>query len=115
MPHMNAPTLELIAVEPVTGEIVYHGETGIGYRVTKENNSLNLFRGDLRIGKLLFGSEKGGSIWVITKEINYVIGQYFAEGSYYLVSPIGDGLLQPEKKEKIHPLDYLVRYFENQF
>ncbi len=57
------------------------------------------------LGTIRPGGSSGGSIW---RDGDCVGEYYLVEREYYVV-PIEDGFRQPEKKVKVHPVDFLVR------
>jgi hypothetical protein len=115
MDKLNPPTLELIIGDPIANEFVYLGETGNGYRLINKGYCLHLYHGTDEIGRIPANGDTAGEIWAIDEKQKIdIIGKYLLRENHYFVIPIENLELQDVKKEKIHPLDYLVRYIENQ-
>lgn len=86
---------------------------GIHYRLCISGSTIEILNADLEdklVGKIL-GSPTEGFIW--RGHQNCVARYTFDEAKGYTVTPIEDGVPQPNKATSVHPIDYFFAYWRN--
>ncbi len=98
------PKTRLNLADPVGGMHRYE----IGSRLVEligEGQCLNLFEDRQRVGSIV-RKIPFGEIW---KEYT-LLARYEKKGDNYFVTPCHEGFPLADKKEEVHPLDYLLRF-----
>lgn len=99
------PEATLVRADPV-GETYCYQEGERFLELIVERGDLTLLDNNRRVGKIMRYDPSNGGLW----KGPTLLGKYEKKESGYVVTPFVQGLAVPEKKEDVHPLDYLLRF-----
>ena len=100
------PTLKM--VDPICGHYIVSIGKGreLGMFCSQGRLSLrDINNGGDEVGRIVISTARSGSLWRGSE----CIGEYSLDDGQYRVVPLDDGLLQPDRVEKTHPLNYMLR------
>jgi len=107
---ITSPNLEFVSADPVTQNFAYRTKNGKLVTLIKEENVLIVSIDGQETGTISIESNQPSGV---IGGGDMAIGEYCLEEGEYVVTPYDlKGFKEPDKKEKIHPLDYFMRGLE---